>query len=70
MSAVTEEVENGESTKQFTLDGEHVDIVDFLATNLDAIEEEKLLEIEGMEVGDEVLLGGGAAPFFTLARVA
>lgn len=51
---------------RFTLDGEAVEIADFLVANdFDAYE---VREIECLAVGAEIFYGGGAAQMFTLKR--
>lgn len=54
--------------KKFTLDGEAVDIVDFLVNN-EHLGEKEIQQIVDLKVGDELLLGGGAWAEFRMRRV-
>jgi hypothetical protein len=67
---LTIEAERGVGTKQFTLDGEHVDLIDFLLQNFDGLSDDEVRRIRDLSVGGEVQLGGGAAATFVLKRVA
>jgi uncharacterized protein (UPF0335 family) len=55
-------------TKRFTLDGETIDIVEFIADN--GFDRKEIRKIAKLKVGDELLYGGGAAAEFILKRTA
>lgn len=54
--------------RTFTLDDEPVDIFEFLGAN--PIEEVRVVDILGLEVGGEIRYGGGAAAEAVLRRTA
>lgn len=53
--------------KVFTLDGEPLDLADFVVVN--DLEPEQVNAIGAMEPGDEMTFGGGAGALFVLRRV-
>jgi hypothetical protein len=54
-------------TRQFTLDGMPINIVDFMSVNM--LEPDEVRSIFDLPVGGEVLFGGGAFATFTFKRV-
>ena len=54
--------------RRFVLDGAPIDIDDFIEENGFAMED--IEQIGSLEVGEEVVYGGGAAATFVLRRVA
>ena len=59
-------------TRQFTLDGAPADIVDFIATNVEAecFDFGDIEDIRLLDVGQSITYGGGAAASFNLTRIA
>lgn len=59
-----------EITKRFTLDGQPVDLDEFLADNLETISPEDCDAIDRLDVGGAITFGGGAGAEFVLKRIA
>lgn len=53
--------------KSYRLDGEPVDIKEFLADNEEGLDPEEVDNILALRPGESVSFGGGAAPIFTLS---
>lgn len=51
---------------RYTLDGEPVDLEDFLRDNADTFEPEELAALRAMQPGEHATFGGGACPRVTL----
>ena len=56
--------------RAYTLDAEVIDIDDFTLVNDDEWSRDDIARIPAMQVGDEILFGGGAAPISVLRRIA
>lgn len=55
--------------KRFTLDGEPVDIGEFILDNAPEFDGEDVRAIEELKIGEEIVYGGGAQPLARLRRV-
>lgn len=55
--------------KQFTLDDQPIDIGEFLVDNEEDFTPEDIARISALQVGEEIVYGGGAFATFTLKRV-
>lgn len=53
--------------KLFTLDGERVDLVEFIKVN--EFEDAEIAALHALDVGEEYTFGGGAMPITVLRRV-
>jgi len=53
-------------TKRFTLDGDTVEIVEFISVN--DLTKKEIREIAKLRVGGEIVYGGGAGAEFVLRR--
>lgn len=58
----------GRPLAQYELDGEALDLPEFLEVNAGAFDSEELSRITSLEPGESVMLGGGAAPLRELKR--
>lgn len=54
--------------RKFKLDGEAIDIFEFLIDNSDTFTKKDILQVLSLNVGDRIVYGGGAAPEFVLVR--
>jgi hypothetical protein len=57
------------SAAKYTLDGEPVDLDDFLADNAEMFTEHDVAAVRALKVGDEITYGGGAQSVSVLRRV-
>jgi hypothetical protein len=57
------------STAKYTLDGEPVDLDDFLAHNAETFTENDVAAVRALKVGEEISYGGGAQAVSVLRRV-
>lgn len=58
------------SKAKYTLDGEPVDLEDFLNVNKDGLTKEEVKAVKGLRPGKSIVFGGGAAAEFVLKRLA
>lgn len=65
-----QKLQNSLRNRQFTLDGEKVDVADFIADNSESFDASDIDAITGLGVGESVDYGGGAGASFVLMRIA
>lgn len=54
--------------RQFTLNGDHINVAEFLHANDETFTLDDVKAILALEPGDKLVFGGGAAPQFVLER--
>lgn len=56
------------NARTYTLDGEYLDLPEFIRVNGDDLEPWVYEAINAMEIGDSIQVGGGAGATFIIAR--